>query len=145
MRDVQISGASNATATKSREAAMGSPYEEVTNVLSDYFDGLYYSDASKLSGVFHPMAHYICATDGTFQYLRMDEYFVLVAGRPSPASRNESRRDRIISVEFAGPVTAFVRAECAIGPKFFTDFLTLVFIDGRWQIVSKVFHYDLSE
>jgi len=124
---------------------MDSRYADVTNVLSDYFDGLYHSDTSRLSKVFHPMAHYICATDGTFQYLRMDEYFPIVDPRPPPASRSEPRHDRIISIEFAGPVTAFIRAECSIGQKFFTDFLTLVCIDGRWQIVSKVFHYNLLE
>jgi len=36
-----------------------------------------------------------------------------------------------------------VRAECSIGPKFFTDFLTLIRTDNRWQIISKVFHFDL--
>jgi len=30
-----------------------------------------------------------------------------------------------------------------IGPKFFTDLLTFVFVEGRWQIISKVFHFDL--
>lgn len=118
-------------------------YEEVTSVLSDYFDGLYNGDTSRLSGVFHPMAHYMCATDGALQQLRMDEYFPIVERRPSPASRNEPRHDRIVSIEFAGPVTAFARAECSIGAKFFTDFLTMVFLDGQWKIVSKVFHYDL--
>lgn len=103
------------------------------------------SDTKRLSTVFHPLAHYICATNGSLQYLRMDEYFPIVDRRPSPASLNEARHDRIISIEFAGPVTAFARAECSIGAKFFTDFLTLVFIDGRWKIVSKVFHYDLRE
>lgn len=118
-------------------------YEEVTSVLSDYFDGLYNGDTSRLSRVFHPMAHYMCATDGALQQLRMDEYFPIVERRPSPASRNEPRHDRIVSIEFAGPVTAFARAECSIGAKFFTDFLTMVFLDGQWKIVSKVFHYDL--
>lgn len=118
-------------------------YEEVTSVLSDYFDGLYNSDTARLSRIFHPMAHYMCATDGAFQQLRMDEYFPIVDRRPSPASRNEPRHDQIVSIEFAGPVTAFARAECSIGSKLFTDFLTLVFLDGQWKIVSKVFHYEL--
>ena len=89
------------------------------------------------------MAHYVCVTDGTLLRLTMDEYFPIVDRRPSPASRNEPRRDRILSIEFAGPVTALARVECSIGPKFFTDFLTFIFIDGRWQIISKVFHYEL--
>lgn len=122
---------------------MDARHEEVTSVLSDYFDGLYNSDTSKLSRVFHPMAHYVCVTDGTFQHLTMDEYFPIVDRRPSPASRNEPRHDLILSIEFAGPVTALARVECSIGPKFFTDFLTCVFIDKRWQIISKVFHYDI--
>jgi hypothetical protein len=30
---------------------------------------------------------------------------------------------------------------CAIGTQHFTDFLTLIRLDGRWQVMSKVFHY----
>jgi 4-oxalocrotonate tautomerase len=44
---------------------------------------------------------------------------------------------------FAGPVTVFVKAECAIPPKAFIDFLILVKLDGEWRIVSKVFHFTL--
>ncbi len=120
-------------------------YIDVMSVLSDLFDGLYNSDTSKLAKVFHPTAHYVCVTDGTFLRRTMDEYFPIVDQRPSPASRNEPRHDRIISIEFAGPVTALARVECSIGPKFFTDFLTFIFINERWQIISKVFHYDLRE
>lgn len=116
---------------------------EISTVLSDYFDALYHSDVSKLVTVFHPMAHYVCVTDGTFQRLNMEQYFPIVAQRPSPASRNEPRHDRIISIEFAGPVTAVARVECSIGPKFFTDLLTFVFIERRWQIISKVFHFEI--
>jgi 4-oxalocrotonate tautomerase len=122
---------------------MDTRYGQVVDALSDYFDGLYHSDTDKLSEVFHPMAHYVCVTDGSFQRLTMDEYFPLVDGRPSPASRDDARHDRIVSIEFAGPVTAFVRAECVIGPKSFTDLLTFIRVDGKWQIISKVFHYDL--
>jgi hypothetical protein len=118
-------------------------YTALTAALSDYFDGLYRSDVSILSKVFHPEARYSCATEGALTCLGMDQYLPLVERRPSPASRNEPRSDRIISIEFAGPVTAFARAECAIGPKHFTDFLTFVYLDGRWQIISKVFHFDI--
>lgn len=122
---------------------MTTPFEAVAGVLSIYFDGLYNSDTKALSRVFHPRAHYVCATDGELQYLTMAEYFPMVDKRPSPASRGESRNDRIISIEFAGPVTAFARVQCSIGPKFFTDLLTLVRIDDKWRIISKVFHYDM--
>jgi 4-oxalocrotonate tautomerase len=123
---------------------MSTAYGDVVEALHDYFDGLYHSDTARLARIFHPQAHYICATEGTLTQLTMDRYFPMVEARPSPASRSEPRTDRIVSIEFAGPVTAFVRAECAIGPKQFTDLLTLVRLEGRWQIVSKVFHFDLK-
>ena len=113
-------------------------------MLADYFDGLHHSDTAILRRVFHPAAQYACATDGNLLQLRMDEYFPIVDRRPSPASRGEARNDRIVSIEFAGPVTAFARVECSIAPKAFTDLLTLVKLDGRWQILAKVFHYELS-
>lgn len=116
----------------------------VIRLLTDYFDGLYYSDSERLSRVFHPRAHYVCVTSGELQHLSMAEYLPIVARRESPASRAEPRQDRIVSIEFAGDVTARARVECAIGPKHFDDFLTLVFIDDRWQIMSKIFHYELQ-
>lgn len=122
---------------------MDTNFAAVTAVLARYFDGLYYSDTALLRSVFHPRAHYVSATDGTLVHLGMDEYFPIVDQRPSPASRNEVRADRIVAIEFAGPVTAFARVECAIGAKFFSDLLTFVFVEGRWQIISKVFHFDL--
>lgn len=127
----------------SAPTAHGEPFAEVARVLADYFDGLHHSDTAILRRVFHPAAQYVCATDGTLLQLRMDEYFPIVDRRASPASRGEARSDRIVSIEFAGPVTAFARVECSIAPKAFTDLLTLVRLDGRWQIIAKVFHYEL--
>ena len=116
--------------------------QAIAAVLVLYFDGLYHSDTQRLRRVFHPQALYACATEGTLLRLDMETYFPIVDNRPSPASRNEPRLDQIISIEFAGPVTALARVECAIGDRFFTDLLTLVLVDGRWQIISKVFHFE---
>jgi hypothetical protein len=123
---------------------MDTPFDAVVDVLQNYFDGLYRSDTLILRKVFHPAAIYACATDGTLLTLRMDEYFPIVDKRPSPASQGEKRMDRILAIEFAGPVTALARVECSIKPKHFTDLLTLILVDGHWQIISKVFHYELD-
>lgn len=128
----------------SAEISHSAAYAEVAEALVDYFDGLYFSDTARLARIFHPQAVYACATEGDLLHLTMQEYFPIVDKRPSPASRSEARADRIVSIGFAGPVTAFVRLNCAIGPKFFTDLLTLIRVDGRWQIISKVFHFDLK-
>ena len=113
----------------------------ITGVLGLYFDGLYHSDTTRLARVFHPRAHYVSVTDGTLLYRDMAEYFAVVDARVSPASRGEPRRDEIVSVDFAGPATARAVLRCVIGTLHFTDFLTLIHLDGRWQVMSKVFHY----
>ena len=117
-------------------------FTDVAKALEPYFDGLYESNTRKLAQIFHPKAIYATATSGELLRLDMEEYFKVVDKRPSPASRNEPRRDAIASIEFAGPVTALVRLHCAIGPRYFTDLLTLIHLDGRWQIIAKVFHYE---
>jgi Putative lumazine-binding len=124
---------------------MSFPHAEIAEVVQVYLDGLHHSDTGRLARAFHPKAIYVCAVERPFVHLSVAEYFPIVDRRPSPASRGEPRRDRIISIEIAGPVTAFVRLECAIGPKHFIDLLTLIRVDDRWQIISKVFHYDLIQ
>ena len=118
--------------------------DEVHALLGRYFDGLFRSDADLLATAFHPDAVYATATDGMLTRLSMPEYLPIVAARRSPAERGEERTDAIESITFAGPGTALARVRCSIGPRRFTDLLSLVRVEGRWQIVSKVFHVDLD-
>jgi hypothetical protein len=124
---------------------MQTSFDAIVDVLKNYFDGLYHCDTKILRNVFHPAALYACAIDGALLTLNMIEYFPIVDKRVSPASHGDVRTDRILSIEFAGPVTALARVECSIAPKHFTDLLTLVYVDQRWQIISKVFHFELLD
>jgi hypothetical protein len=127
-----------------QESAGRAVIEPVEATLQLYFDGLYHSDSERLAQAFHHQAIYASATGGHLVRMTMAEYFPMVDARPSPASRGEQRTDRVLSIDFAGPVTAIARVECSIGPKHFIDLLTLVHLDGRWQIIAKVFHFDLE-
>ncbi len=123
---------------------MTTPFAEVEALLAAYFEGLYQGDTGILSQVFHPDALYACATGGSLLSLRMDAYFQLVEGRPSPASRQDPRTDRIVAIEFVGPVTALARVQCSILPRHFTDLLSLLRVEGRWQVMAKVFDFELQ-
>lgn len=120
-------------------------FAAVTVVLQDYFDGLYHSDTGRLARVFHEKAIYVSVTEGTLIHRTMAEYFPIVEARDPPAARQEPRADRIVAIAFAGPATATARVNCAIGPRHFTDCLTLIRDQGRWQIISKVFHWEERE
>lgn len=116
------------------------PFAAVQAVIGTYFDGLHHADSARLRQVFHPQAIYACASGGDWLYRDMETYFEVVDQRVSPASKGEARRDRIQSIDFAGPDTARAVVNCAIGDSYFTDFLTFVRQGGRWQILAKVFH-----
>ncbi|WP_337658564.1 nuclear transport factor 2 family protein [Sphingorhabdus sp. Alg231-15] len=114
---------------------------DIWAALETYFDGLYYGDVETLRSVFHPKATYASPASGPLLIKTMPEYFELVAKREPPSDRKEDRVDEVVSLDFAGSKMVFARVRCAIGEKHFTDFLTLILVDGRWQILSKVFDY----
>ncbi len=116
--------------------------EEITAVLTHYFDGLYQADTAMLDTVFHPDAHYINTLPDEYLNLPMSEYFNIVDQRVPPASNNELRNDRIISIEVESGHMAFVKARMTMMGREYLDYLTLTNHDGQWRIMSKVFHYE---
>jgi hypothetical protein len=123
---------------------MNPDHAQIQGVVERYLDGLYHCDTELLGSVFHPRALYATAVGPEPLFLSMDEYFPIVEKRDPPARTQAPRRERLISVELAGPVTAFVKLECSFFQKDYIDYLTLIRVDGRWQIIAKVFHYEPS-
>lgn len=117
-------------------------FRDIAELLDTYYDGLYHCDIERLKEVLHPAALYACASDGKLLSYDMVTYFSVVAQRQSAASQGLAKSSRIVRIEFAGPVTAWVHFECVIPPRRFDDRLTLFKLDGRWQIIAKVFHYE---
>ncbi len=120
---------------------MDASYGEIVAVLQDYFDGFYASDVDKLKGVFHPDCHLISATGGPLVNDPMDVVYARVAGRRPPAAENQKRLDRVLSIDKSGPEAALAKVQIAIGPRLYTDYLNFLRIDGRWQIVSKIYSH----
>ncbi len=108
-------------------------------VVKTYLDGLYEGDAEKLASAFHPTSALTSEDGAGVKIVPRDAWLDLVRNRPSPKSQNLSRHDEILQIDLAGPTTAFVKLKCAIPPRFFTDYLSLLKIDGRWQVAQKVF------
>ncbi len=117
-------------------------YADVQDVLGRYYDALYRGHSRDLAEVVHPEAHYFTASSGELLHLDMPTYFPVVDARTSPEASGESYGFVIDSIEFAGPLSAFARLRCTLLGKDFIDLLTLLHVNGRWQIVSKVFHFD---
>jgi hypothetical protein len=112
-------------------ATMAGQVEAVEKVVWTYLDGLHEADTRKLAQAFHEVSH--------LYSLPRAEWFSLVESRPSAKSRGLPRSDRIVSIDFSGPETAFVKVECSLPPRYFTDYLTLLKLPEGWRVVSKTF------
>jgi hypothetical protein len=124
---------------------MAGDIDAVEKVVRTYLDGLYEGDTGKLGQAFHEVSHLYGLRDGGVDDMPRGKWLDLVNSRPSPKTRGLGRTDRIVSVDFSGPETAFVKVECSIHPRYFTDYLTLLKLKDGWRIVSKTYRTDVRE
>lgn len=123
---------------------MSAETHAIMAVIHEYLDGLYHCDTLRLSQVFHHKALYATVSGDAPIFLTMDEYFPLVEKRDPPSRTHVLRKERVLHVAMAGRDTAFVKLECTFFQKNYIDFLTLIKVAERWQIIAKVFHYNTS-
>jgi len=107
--------------------------------LQTYFDGLYEGDADKLASVFHPASFLTWEVDGERRELSRDDWLEAVRNRPSGKASGLARDDAILLLDQSGPGTAFAKVKCQLPPRYFTDYLNLLKVDGRWQVVQKIY------
>jgi len=124
---------------------MAGDIEAIEKVVWTYLDGLHEGDTAKLARVFHEGSHLYWMENGTVSDWPRDKWLEAVRSRPSAKARGLARTDRIVAVDLSGPETAFVKVECSIHPRYFTDYLTLLKLKDGWRVVSKTFRTDVRE
>jgi Putative lumazine-binding len=118
----------------------------IEGVIQSYLDGLYEGDAGKIAGVFHPTSALTSVTsDGELDVAPRDKWLDKVRARQSPQQQGLPRHDHVLTIDLVSPTMAYVKLKCAIPPRFFTDQLSLLKIDGRWQVAQKVFTTEMRE
>ena len=119
--------------------------QAIRAAVQTYLDGLYEGDADKLAAAFHPTSALTQWHDGELKIVPRDAWLDAVRNRPSPRARGLARADEILAIEQIGPAMAHVKLRCAIPPRHFTDLLSLLKIEGRWQVAQKVFMTEVRE
>jgi hypothetical protein len=104
-----------------------------------YLDGLFEGDADKLASVFHPTSALTSEQNGVVTKLPRDEWLTIVRDRASAKSQGLERRDEILQIDQSSPTTAFVKLKCQLPPRYFTDYLCFLKVDGKWQVAQKIF------
>jgi hypothetical protein len=92
--------------------------------------------------VFHPEAKLFWVRDGALNTRTSAEY---IAGSPGkPADDEEQRRREITLVDVTGDA-AVAKVVLDYPNALFTDYMSLLKIDGEWRIVNKTFTVQAKE
>ena len=107
-------------------------------MLSDYFDVMYTQDMEKFDRVFHTDVVLYSAQTGELNRRPYDLYRDAVVNRESPQSKGEVRKDEILLIDEISDTAAMAKVQLQMFGGVMQDYLTLIHIDGRWQIISKI-------
>ena len=117
--------------------------QAIEQTIQTYFDGLYEGDADKLASVFHETSALTFEQDGQLTVLPLAQWLQAVRERPAPKAKGLARDDAILLIDQSGPTTALVKVKCQMPPRYFTDYLSLLKVGGRWGVAQKVFATDV--
>ena len=107
-------------------------------MLADYFDVMYTQDMEKFDRVFHTNVVLYSAQTGELNRRPYDVYREAVVNRESPQSKGEVRKDEILLIDEISDTAAMAKVQLQMFGGVMQDYLTLIHIDGRWQIISKI-------
>jgi hypothetical protein len=126
-----LAGAADLSARWADEAA-------IRQAVQYYFDGGKNRDSVTLRKAFHPDARMLFAKDGKLVVVPIGEYIARVAADRLEPGEVDSTRRRVTSVDVAGDA-AVARLELERPDALLTDYMSLLKVNGRWQIVNKIF------
>ncbi len=104
--------------------------------VEDYFHGTYDADRARMERGFHPDAHIVGFLGETYVDEPAPDFIARLAAAPSDRALGFAFRKRIVEAR-AHQNLVFVVAEVEAHGKSFTDFITVMLIDGRWRIRHK--------
>jgi hypothetical protein len=110
--------------------------EAIRAAIEHYFQGHATGQSEHFARVFHPESMLFWVRDGQLQQRTSEDYIAGASGQP-PEDEAERRR-RIAAIDRTGDA-AMVKVELDYPHALFTDYMSMLKVDGRWQIVNKTF------
>lgn len=110
----------------------------IAAVVQDYLDGMTFADESKLMTALHPRWSCIGMFRGRLEWDSREAFIEFVKENAAPPADGQYYH-RILATDVTGD-TATVKVEDDYLGLRFTDYLTLMRLDGDWVIVNKAFH-----
>jgi hypothetical protein len=125
-----IAAGATAQAQTSEEAG-------VREAIDHYFQGHATGVGDHFRKAFHPDAKLFFIRDGKFRTWTLDEYVSRASGKPAPDEADRKRS--IASIDISGNA-AIVKVLLDYPSVRFTDYMSMLKVDGQWKIVNKTFY-----
>ena len=125
-----IAAGATAQAQTSEEAG-------VREAIEHYFQGHATGVGDHFRKAFHPDAKLFFIRDGKFSTWTLDEYVSRASGKPAPDEADRKRS--IASIDISGNA-AIVKVLLDYPSVRFTDYMSMLKVDGQWKIVNKTFY-----
>ena len=108
----------------------------VRQAIEHYFRGHATGEGQHFQKVFHPEAKLFWVREGKFAQRTSAEYIAGASGKPAPDEAQRKRR--IESIDITGNA-AVVKVSLDYPNGRFTDYMSMLKLDGEWKIVNKTF------
>ncbi|MDE1159967.1 MAG: nuclear transport factor 2 family protein [Neorhizobium sp.] len=112
--------------------------QAVEAVVHLYVEGMAFAHEGALRKAFHPRASIIGNYEGAVEWLSLDEFVAAVISEGA-APAGTQPVIQIETLDVTGD-TACVKVVDHFAGMRFSDYLSLLKIDGRWMIVGKLYH-----
>ena len=108
----------------------------VRQAIEHYFQGHATGNGENHRKAFHPEAKLFWIRDGKFTQRTSEEYIAGSSGKPAPDEASRKRSIEMIDITGNAAVAKVVLDYPQVR---FTDYMSLLKIDGEWKIVNKTF------
>ncbi len=113
--------------------------DELIALAKTYFDAAYAMDAESFATIFDPAALVTRRGEGDSVVVTpIAAWLDVVRSLTSPRDSGGARADQILSIAMTRDM-ALLKLRLRIPPREVTDLLSCFYLNGRWQIVQKVF------
>jgi Putative lumazine-binding len=103
-----------------------------------YFDAAYEMDADKFASIFHHSSSVTkVGEDGNVSVTPIEVWLAAVRNMKAPKQLGFERHDEILSIDVVREL-ALLKLKLQIPPRYFTDMLSCLNVNGTWKIVQKV-------
>lgn len=111
----------------------------IENVIQDYFQGYQQADVSLIQNAFHPDTKLLSVSNEKIDVTEMKDWLKGLKERHQSGDIRLGKL-KIESIDMTDQA-ASVKLEIRFETFEFTDYLSLLRLDGKWLIVGKIYHY----